>query len=133
MSEQDISLAPPDHSQELSSAEKEARAKELDAALSDLKEATSLANENVALRTQLAEATRKLEEARKDAERITTLEDAILIGTAMLHEIISADEAALTELSDMNLQVPEPVLTAKARHTVAQMTKAIEQGKGGDE
>jgi hypothetical protein len=85
------------------------------------------------LRTQLADATRKLEEARKDAERITTLEDAILIGMAMLNEIISADQAALTELSNMSLQVPEPVLTAKARHTVAQMLKAIEQGKGVDD
>lgn len=68
------------------------------------------------IRQQLADTQRKLVDAQ----------DAVLIGTAILTEIISADEAALTELSDMQIPVPEPALTAKARHAIAQMLKAID-------
>lgn len=75
------------------------------------------------LQQQLADMERKLVDAQ----------DAVLIGTAILSEIISADEAALAELSGMRIPVPEPVLTAKARCAVAQMIKAIEQSKGGDD
>jgi hypothetical protein len=89
-----------------------------------LKEA---ANEIDSLRTQLAEATRKLEEARKDGERMDWLAENFFTAN---HDMDEFDKKIRPKVWAWMFYAPEGVQSCIRR--VIDAARAIEQGKGGD-
>jgi hypothetical protein len=86
------------------------------------------ADEIESLRTQLADATRKLEEARKDAERWQMVETLMILGNVSLVQDEEGGYSIDVEPVD-NLLLP----TWKGNTPAEAIDQAIEQGKGGDD
>jgi hypothetical protein len=83
--------------------------------------------ENESLRHQLADATRKLEEARKDGERMDWLAENFFTANHAMDEF---DKKIRPKVWAWMFYAPEGVQSCIRR--VIDAARAIEQGKGGD-